>query len=32
MAGMVPAALDGLSSEERNMVYRMLRLEVTLAA
>jgi site-specific DNA recombinase len=29
MAGMVPAALDGLTGEERSRVYRMLRLEVT---
>jgi hypothetical protein len=29
MAGMVPEGLDGLTGEERNRLYRMLRLEVT---
>jgi site-specific DNA recombinase len=29
MARMVPAALDSLSGEEKNRIYRMLRLEVT---
>lgn len=28
-AGMLPEGLDALSGEERNVVYRMLRLEVT---
>jgi hypothetical protein len=28
MAEMVPEALDGLTGEEKNRVYRMLRLEV----
>ena len=28
-AGAVPEALDGLTGQERNRVYRMLRLEVT---
>ena len=28
-AGMVPEALDSLTGDERNKVYRMLRLEVT---
>jgi site-specific DNA recombinase len=29
MAGMVPEALDALTGEEKNRIYRMLRLEVT---
>jgi hypothetical protein len=29
MAAMVPAALDSLTGEEKNRIYRMLRLEVT---
>jgi hypothetical protein len=32
MARMVPEALDGLTGEEKNRVYRMLRLEATLTA
>ena len=28
-AGMVPEALEDLTGEERNKIYRMLRLEVT---
>jgi hypothetical protein len=29
MAAMVPEALDNLTGEEKNRIYRMLRLEVT---
>jgi chromosome segregation ATPase len=32
MARMVPEALDGLTGEEKNRVYRMLRLDATLTA